>query len=135
MSHEAITQWCAGLALSGQAEHARVLEQMFATSGFEAAVQALAQRQLEDLDRRQAHGEYVAAAQYVFTHIRGGNIDEAFKWFPQMLEEHNWFAFHFSLNPVLDPLRSDPRFEEIVASVASKDPAIRACAAAAKGRS
>jgi adenylate cyclase len=135
MSHEAITQWCAGLSLSGQAEDARVLEQVFATAGFEDAVRTLAQRKLEALDHTRRQGGYVPAAEYVFTYIRRGNIDDAFKWFPQMLEEHNWFAFHFSLNPVLDPLRSDPRFEEIVASVASKDPAIRACAASAKGRS
>lgn len=134
MWHEAITQWCAGLSLSGQAEDARVLEQVFATAGFEDAVRTLAQRKLEAFDHTRGQGGYVPAAQYVFTHIRRGNIDEAFMWFPQMLEEHNWFAFHFSLNPVLDPLRSDPRFEEIVASVALKDPAIRACAAGTKGR-
>ena len=135
MLHEAITQWCAGLRLSGQTEDARVLEEVFATAGFEDAVRALAQRKLEALDHTRRQDGYVSAAEYVFTHIRRGNIDEAFKWFPRMLEERNWFAFHFSLNPVLDPLRSDPRFEEIVASVASKDPAIRACAGGAKRRS
>lgn len=132
MLREAITHWCAGLRLSGQAEDAGVLEQVFATAGFEDVVRTVAQRKLEALDHTRHQGGYVPAAEYVFTHVRRGNIDEAFKWFPQMLEEHNWFAFHFSLNPVLDPLRSDPRFEEIVASVASKDPAIRACAAGAK---
>jgi hypothetical protein len=135
MLHEVITQWCAGLSLSGQAEDARVLEQVFATAGFDDAVRTLAQRKLEALDRTRRQGGYVPAAQYVFSHIRGGNIDEAFEWFPKMLEEHNWFAFHFSVNPVLDPLRTDPRFEDIVASVASKDPAIRACALGAKSRS
>jgi adenylate cyclase len=135
MLHEAVTQWCAGLSLSGQAEDARVLEQVFATAGFEDAVRTLAQRKLEGLDHTRRQGGYVPAAQYVFTHVRRGNIDDAFEWFPKMLEEHNWFAFHFSVNPALDPLRKDARFEEIVASVASKDPAIRACAAAAKGRS
>jgi adenylate cyclase len=135
MLHEAITQWSAGLRLSGQGEDASVLEQVFATAGFEDAVRTLAQRKLEALDHTRQQRGYVPAAQYVFTHIRRENIDEAFKWFPQMLEEHNWFAFHFSLNPVLDPLRNDPRFEEIIASVALKDPAIRACAAGAKVRS
>jgi TolB-like protein len=114
MLHEAITQWCAGLALSGQAEHARVLEQTFATAGFEAAVQTLAQRQLEDLDRKQAYGDYVPAAYYVFANVRLGSIDEAFEWLPKMVEERNWFALHLPVNPILDPLRSDPRFEKLV---------------------
>jgi adenylate cyclase len=122
MLHEAITQWCAGLALSGQAEHARVLEQTFATAGFEAAVQTLAQRQLEDLDRKQAHGEYAPAAYYVFANVRLGSIDEAFEWLPKMVEERNWFALHLPVNPILDPLRDDPRFEQIVASLALKAP-------------
>jgi serine/threonine-protein kinase len=120
MLHETITQWCAGLALSGQAEHAKVLEQMFATAGFEAAVQTLAQRQLEDLDRKQAHGEYVPAAYHVFANVRRGSIDEAFEWLPKMVEERNWFALHLPVNPILDPLRSDPRFERIVESLTLK---------------
>jgi tetratricopeptide (TPR) repeat protein len=120
MLHEAITQWSAALALTGQAEHARVLEQMFATAGFEAAVQILAQRQLEDLDRKQAHGEYVPAAYYVFAYVRRGDLDQAFAWLPKMIDERNWFAFHLGVNPILDPLRADPRFEEIAASLALK---------------
>jgi adenylate cyclase len=118
--HEAVTQWCAGLALSGQAEHARVLEQVFATSGFEAAVRTLGQRQLEDLDRKRLRGDYVPAAHYVFACVRRGDLDQAFAWFPKMVDERNWFAFHLRVNPVLDPLRGDPRFEQIVASLAPK---------------
>jgi tetratricopeptide (TPR) repeat protein len=115
MLHEAITQWCAGLALSGQPEHARVVEQVFATSGFEAAVRALAQRQLEDLDRKRALGDYVPAADYVFANVRRGNIDAAFEWLPKMVEERNWFALQLRVNPILDPLRNDPRFQKLAA--------------------
>lgn len=128
MTHEAITQWCAGLTLSGRPEDARVLEQVFATAGFEEAVRTLAQRELDRLDHQRLRGEYVPAAYYVFAHTRRENIDEALAWLPKMLEEHNWFAFHFRLNPILEPLRSDRRFEQIVASVAVQDAAIRQCA-------
>lgn len=115
MHHEAITQWCAGLALSGQPEHARVLEQVFASSGFEAAVRALGQRQLEDLDRKRAQGDYVPAADYVFANVRRGSIDAAFEWLPKMIEERNWFALQLRVNPILDPLRDDPRFQKLCA--------------------
>jgi TolB-like protein/Flp pilus assembly protein TadD len=120
MRHEAITQWTAALALSGQAEHARVLEQVFATAGFDAAKRTLAQRQLEDLDRKRERGEYVPAADYVFAYLRRGSIDEAFEWLPKMVEEPNWFALQLPVNPILDPLRGDPRFEKIAASLAPK---------------
>lgn len=117
MTHEAITQWAAALALTGQTEHARVLEQVFATAGFEAAKRTLAERQLEDLERRRARGDYVPAAHYVFAHVRRGNVDDAFAWLPKMVGEPNWLALHLRVNPILDPLRDDPRFEKIVQSL------------------
>jgi tetratricopeptide (TPR) repeat protein len=120
MLHEAITQWSAALTLSGKPEHARMLEEVFATSGFQTAVQALAQRQLEDLDRKRLQGDYVPAADYVFAYVRQGDLDQAFAWLPKMIDERNWFALHLRVNPILDPLRDDPRFEQIVASLASK---------------
>jgi len=120
MEHEAITQWTAALNLSGQAEHARMLEQVFATAGFEAAVRALAERQLTDLDRKRSSGAYVPAAHYVFAHLRAGNFEEAFAWLPKMVAEPNWFALQLRVNPSLDPLRDDPRLEKIVESLVLK---------------
>ena len=120
MQYEAITQWTAALALSGQTEHARVLEQVFASAGFEAAKRTLARRQLEDLDGKRSRGEYVAAAHYVFAHVRTGNFDDAFAWLPKMVAEPNWFALQLRVNPVLDPLRRDQRFEPIAAGLVIK---------------
>ena len=120
MKHEAITQWCSALGLSGRSEEARVLEEAFKTSGFEEAVRMLAQRELENLDRKRAGGEYVAAAHYVFAHVRRGAIDQAFEWLPKMVEEPNWFALQLRVNPILDSLRNDPRFEKMVASLGVK---------------
>ena len=114
MLHEAITQWSAALTLSGKPEHARMLEEVFATSGFQAAVQALAQRQLEDLDRKRLQGDYVPAADYVFAYVRRGDLDQAFAWLPKMIDERNWFALQLRVNPVLDPLRDDPRFIDLM---------------------
>jgi adenylate cyclase len=119
LQHEAITQWCAALNLGGQAEHAQTLEQVFASAGFDEAVRTLAQRQLDELDDKQRRGLYVPAAHYVYTHVRRGNIDEAFAWLPKMLSEPNWFALQFRVNPMLDPLRSDARFDKIVTALAA----------------
>jgi TolB-like protein len=116
MTSEAITQWCAALTLNGQAEEARVLEQVFATAGFDAAVRTLAQRQLEALDAKRARGDYVPAAHYLFAQVRRGDIEEAFACLPEVLEERDWFALQLRVNPMLDSLRGDPRFEKIAAS-------------------
>ena len=120
MRHEAITQWCAALTLTGQTENAKLLEQTFPASGFDAAVCALADRQLAELDDKRARGEYVPAGHYVFASVRRGNIDQAFQWLPKTVEEPNWFAFQLRVNPILDPLRQDPRFDEIAASLVLK---------------
>jgi TolB-like protein len=120
MTSEAITQWCAALSLNGQAEDARVLEQVFAAAGFDAAVRTLAQRQLEGLDGKRARGDYVPAAHYLFAQVRRGNIEEAFACLPEVLDERDWFALQLRVNPMLDPLRGDPRFEKIAASFSPK---------------
>jgi TolB-like protein len=117
MPYEAITQWCSALNLTGQREDARVLEQTFKAAGFDAAVRTLGERQLEELDARCARGEYVAAAHYVFAHIKRGTLDDALALVPKMAEEPNWFALQMRVNPILDPLRSDSRFGEILAAL------------------
>jgi eukaryotic-like serine/threonine-protein kinase len=117
MAREAITHWCAALKLNGQGETAQLVEQTFTAAGFDAAVRTLGERQLQDLDRKRARGEYVAAANYVFANLRCGNIEEAFRWLPKMADEPNWFALQLRVNPILDPLRADPRLEKIASSV------------------
>src|SRR5438067_2208414 len=121
MFHEAITQWCAGLTLSGQPEQAQFLEQTFAASGFDAAVRALAQRQLQHLNERSARGEYVPAWNYLTAYLRLGDKEQALVWLAKTVEEPNWFALQLKINPILDVLRSDPRFDEIVATLTVKN--------------
>jgi TolB-like protein/Tfp pilus assembly protein PilF len=118
MAQEAITHWCKALSLNGQGENAQLVEETFKRSGFDAAVRTLSEKQLQELDRKRARGDYVASANYVFANLRRGNIDEAFKWLPKMVEEPNWFALQLRVNPVLDPLRNDPRFEKLANQVA-----------------
>src|SRR5205823_1417450 len=65
MAPEAITHWCRALSLNGQRENATLIEETFTKSGFDAAVRALGEKQLQDLDRKRARGEYVAPAHYV----------------------------------------------------------------------
>lgn len=120
IEHEAVTHWASWLTLTGQAEHARVLERVFAAAGFDAAKRTLALRQLEDLEAAKARGQYVAAAHFVFAHTRAGNVEEAFEWLPKMVAEPNWFALQLRINPALDPLRQDPRFDAIAAQLVLK---------------
>src|SRR5438874_4774671 len=121
MSHEAITHWCSALNLNGRSEDARVLEQTFLAAGFDAAMRTLGERQLEELDAKRARGEYVAAAHYVFVHLKRSNLEDALALLPKMAEEPDWFALQMRVNPVLDPLRSNRRFGEILDAVTLKN--------------
>jgi adenylate cyclase len=114
MTSEAVTQWASALALSGESEQARILEQTYATLGFDAAVRVLAEQKLERLNEKSARGEYVSAFYFLIAYVRFGDYEEAFTWLARTVEEHTWFALETRLNPTLDPLRSDPRFEPLI---------------------
>ena len=121
MVDEAITQWISALTLNGEAQDARLLEQSYATSGFDAAVRVLGQKQLQRLNEKTARGDYVPAVEYLMVYVRLGDTEQAFAWLAKAVAERNWLALQIKINPIFDPLRSDPRFEKIVASIAAKE--------------
>ena len=112
---------CAALALNGEPEQAQLLEETFAASGFDAAVRALARKQLEQLQEKTARGEHVPAYHYLMAYMRLGDTEQAFSWMKKTVEEPSWFALQLRVNPLLDPLRSDPRFEALLSQVFSKN--------------
>ena len=113
---------CAALNLDGRSEDARVLEQTFATSGFDAAVRTLGARvNWKQLTQRRARGEYVRSRHYVLAHIRRGNTGRGIlAVLAKTAEERDWFALQLRVNPLLDPLRNDPRFREDCGSLVLK---------------
>ena len=117
MQREGITEWGTALTLSNESELAAILERSYATSGFEAAVRALAQKRLERLNARTGRGEYVPAVEYVLIYVRLGDKEQAFSWLAKAVEERNRFALEIKINPIFDPLRGDPRFEALVQKI------------------
>jgi TolB-like protein/Tfp pilus assembly protein PilF len=120
MTHEAVTQWSAALRFTNREEMAQILEETFATSGFDVAVRALAQRQLAALNAKAAAGMYCPSWDYVIAYIRLGDMEQAFAWLEKAVDDPNWFRLQLNVNPMLDPLRFDPRFEKIVESGMAK---------------
>jgi len=117
MNKEAITEWVKALVLTGDSELAGVLERTYQNSGFGAALAALAEKQLERLEAKTGCGGYVPAVEYVTAYMRRGNKDQAFVWLAKAVEERNRFALEFKVNPVFDPLRSDPRFDGLITQI------------------
>ena len=120
MHKEAIAEWSKGLRLIGADEDASLLERTYTESGFDAALRALAQKRLETFKEKTGRGEYVPSYEYVVAYMRLDDKEQAFAWLAKAFAERNRFAFEITVNPIFDSLRSDPRFEKIVTSLAPK---------------
>jgi hypothetical protein len=105
------------LTLTGENEEASLLQQTYATSGFEAAIRKSAEKELEGLNAKVARGEYVPAAEFVRIYVQLGENEQAFAWLGKAVQERNRLAWEFKVNPLFDPLRSDPRFEALIQQV------------------
>jgi len=119
MQKEAITEWVNALSLIGENEQATILQQSYAMSGFEAAVRKSTEKKLQALNAKIAGGEYVPAAEFVRICIRSGETEQAFAWLAKGVQERNRLAWEFKINPLFDPLRSDPRFQALLAKAFS----------------
>ena len=54
-------------------------------------------------------------------YMRLGDTEQAFSWMKKTVEEPSWFALQLRVNPLLDPLRGDPRFGETLAPFMPKE--------------
>jgi TolB-like protein/Flp pilus assembly protein TadD len=82
-----------------------------------AGRRAEADRALLKLKELAQHG-YVPPLANAFVFLGLGQMDEVFKWLDRAYEERDCRRFPFlHIDPIFDPLRSDPRFEELVRRV------------------
>jgi hypothetical protein len=67
-----------------------------------------------EIRQRQARERYVEPGHFVLAYSQLGDMDRALQWLDQAVEEGDaWFLF-FLRDPVLDPLRADPRYAAIL---------------------
>ena len=72
-----------------------------------------ARKILDDL-HRLAEERYVLPYGFALIHVGLGEHDVALAWLEQAYEERNsWMPF-IQVEPRLDPLRSDPRFQDLL---------------------
>jgi Flp pilus assembly protein TadD len=80
-----------------------------------AGQQPEAQRALDkllELNRRQQ----VGAPAFVWAYIGMGNKEQAFIWLEKAYSEHSNLTT-LKVDPIYDPLRSDPRFQDLLRQV------------------
>lgn len=84
----------------------------YGVSGYTDEAWAILQR-LEAQRRRQ----YVPAFDISVIHLALGQIDEALKWLEVAVDERSGFIPFLNVEPMVDILRPDPRFQEILRRV------------------
>ncbi|MBO0696647.1 MAG: tetratricopeptide repeat protein, partial [Verrucomicrobia bacterium] len=74
-------------------------------------------RMLSELEELSQH-RYVGSLWRTLLYLSLGNRDEAVRWLEQAVVDHdNFGVMTIKVNPLLDPLRGDPRFEALVQKV------------------
>jgi serine/threonine-protein kinase len=67
---------------------------------------------LADLEARAVRG-YVSPVAFAMVHTALGQADEAFTWLDRAYEERRGWLAYLNVEPMLDPLRGDPRFRRL----------------------
>ena len=73
-------------------------------------------RALEELTT-ESKRRYVPAFHIAIVDAGLGDKDQAFAWLDRAYEERSQFLVDLKFEPILDPLRSDPRFEHLLGQV------------------
>jgi len=67
-----------------------------------------------------AKARYVPAYAFAVIHLALGEKDQALDWLETAARDHdNFYSNFFNVDPYLDPLRGDPRFEALVSKILS----------------
>ncbi|HZS04346.1 MAG TPA: protein kinase [Blastocatellia bacterium] len=81
-----------------------------------AGNRAAAERVIEELEQI-AKQRYVPSYYFALVALGMGEMDQAFRWFEKACEERSGFLVYLGVEPMLDRLRSDARFENLLRHV------------------
>jgi tetratricopeptide (TPR) repeat protein len=105
-----------------ECEKARSLNDDPAVLGYLARAYALAGRKDEAMKllvemHELSRYRYVSAYSFVFGYSALGDKDQAFQWLERSLQDASWEITVLKVDPALDSLRSDPRFDDLARRV------------------
>jgi Flp pilus assembly protein TadD len=62
----------------------------------------------------ESRERYVTPVAFVMLHAGLGEVDRAFEWLDQAVEDRRGWLAYLKVEPLLDPLRGDPRFGRLM---------------------
>ena len=112
---EAVEELVKAAELFGMSDLAANVERAFAALGWRGAMRQLA----KDLNSSQAAGRMFVPENLAVAYVALGDKDRAFYWLEQGYEHrelasHDWGVAILKVDPLLAPLRSDPRFTDLL---------------------
>ena len=75
-----------------------------------------AHKVLDELTKRSAH-EYVPPFSVAFVYLGLGDRNMALRWLDRARQDRSTFLIYAKVDPLLDPLRSDPRFDRLLTNI------------------
>ena len=120
MYPEAIAAFQKALDLSKSAEVAEGKPEMLACLGHAYAIagkQGEAKAAIEKLMQVTAGKTYVSSYGVSLIYVALGDKDSAFQWLERAYQERDENFIHLKVDPRLDPIRSDSRFQELLRRV------------------
>jgi TolB-like protein len=106
---EAIAAFEQAIESSGSQEGLPALAHAYALSGRTSEARGILDQLKQNRD-----GSYVAAPMIARVHLGLGEIDQALEWLGKGLEERCYWTVFLKTDPVYDPIRRVPRFQEFL---------------------
>jgi len=113
MHEEAKSEFEKAVNLSGGAPHLlALLGVAHERSGNRSTALAILDQLKELLKQKRAHAKDTAV---IYTGL--GDKERAFEWLEKAFQDHESLVLYLRVDPLFDPLRSDPRFDNLVRRV------------------
>jgi serine/threonine protein kinase len=97
------------LSLSGSPELAASVEEDFSKGGYKGVLQSW----LDGLTEISKYG-YISPYNIAQAYMRVGDKEKTFGWLEKAYEEHDSGLVSLAVEPMFDPIRSDPRFKDLL---------------------
>jgi TolB-like protein/DNA-binding winged helix-turn-helix (wHTH) protein/tetratricopeptide (TPR) repeat protein len=112
---QAVEELVKAANLFGMSDLASNLQRAFAAFGWQGAMRQFA----KDMELSQASGQMFVPENLAVAYVAVGDKDRAFYWLEQgykhrEMASHDWGVMILKVDPLLVPLRSDPRFKDLL---------------------
>jgi len=111
---EALDHWKNAMKLAADAEHSAILNAPGAGADFYGTVRAIGALRLSRLTDTNRAGRHVPAINFARACLRIDDKQKALEWLQAACEERNVYSLMIAADPIYDPLRTDPRFIDLL---------------------